>query len=53
MTAETRTFIGLEGYAEVYVLHFEQLKDGRVSIELNHAREGAGPLVVSGAQFKE
>jgi hypothetical protein len=37
----------------VYVVRFEILDDGQVSIELNHARKDLGPIVVSGAQFKE
>jgi len=49
--------MGLDGYAglrrdQAYVLRFERLDDGQVSIELNHAQGGVGPLVVSGEQFK-
>ncbi|MDJ0367368.1 hypothetical protein QMK33_19645 [Hymenobacter sp. H14-R3] len=57
---ERRTFGGanaMDGYAgfrvgQSYQLRYTVLESGEVSIELDHAQEGVGPLVMPFAQFK-
>lgn len=59
-TIERRTFGGgnaLDGYAgfrvgQSYQLRYTLLENGYVSIELDHAREGAGPLQIPATDFR-